>query len=436
MKKRKATIVLLSLLSFVASSLAAEMTMMDAVKTEAMKDGTKRNYIDFTIVDRITNQIANHAREYPPTFQNAKERGEIESELRRVLAGVDTLLKNDTANPQLLIRSGFLYSMAHNLDLPFSAEKAAKAFDALLEVEPDNPRGNYLYGMFLSSTRKYQSSARYLEHAMKLGIEEAKYTLGLNFLREGKDEVGLQYLEEYAKTHPESRAHLILKGHESGKLVFEERGSKWAEGLKQISTETELGIFTNTYYLHPQPELIAQAISFLSSSKILKKNRNAGPPTLGFFARVFGDNPESVAEWKKVIKKQDRKTRKLLNRAIKTELETLLSETETGAALNDMYWGAFFASGERQYVDRLIGQLKYLGERHDINRYIAAATAKWSLSNNAKRHPDVKLAVEGMKNGNNPEHSDIAEDILSMEPKTIQDEMTAVLKEQKAKGVW
>lgn len=71
---------------------------------------------------------------------------------------------------------------------------------------------------------------------------------------------------------------------------------------------------------------------------------------LGFFVKVFGDNPELVAGWKKVIKKQDRKTRKLLNRAIKTELETLLSETETGAALNDMYWGAFFASGDLQYV--------------------------------------------------------------------------------------
>ena len=226
-----------------------------------------------------------------------------------------------------------------------------------------------------------------------------------------------------------------IRDHVSGEVIT--RTTRiLLKGLSRISSEKEFGFFTNMYYANPQPELIPQAIRFLSSSKILKKHKNAGPPILGFFARVFGDNPDSCSQWKKVIKKQDRKTRKLLNKAIDTNLETLFSETGAGAALNDMYWGAFFASGDLKYIDRLIEHLKYLDDRVDINRYLAAATAKWSLSSNAIRHPKIVPAIEAMKTEEAPGYTKIAEDILTMDSKRFLDDMTAVLKEQNEKGVW
>ena len=230
-------------------------------------------------------------------------------------------------------------------------------------------------------------------------------------------------------------ARIAVRDHVSGEVV--RRTTRiLLKGLSTISSEKDYEFFTNMYYVDPQPELIPQAIRFVSKSKLLKKHKNAGPPTLGFFAQVFGDNSQSIAQWKKVIRTQDRKTRKLLNRAIDTDIGTLLSQTEIGAGLNDMYWGAFFASGDPRYLNSLIKHLRYLEDRADINRYLAAASAKWSLSTNARRHPQIWRTVEAMKTSNIPKNRALAGDILSMEPKAILDEMIAVLKEQNEKGVW
>lgn len=195
----------------------------DALKIRVLEDGTQQPYVDFSVIDEVTDMIAAHAREYPPNFKNKKERRQVENELRATLSILETLLENDPGNPDLLLRAGYLHSMGHNLDFSESADKAVRVFEEYLEIEPDSPRGNYLFGMFLSSTAKYNKQGTvYLEKALELGVEDAKYTLGLNYLKAGKTEQGVQFLEEYAEDHPDSRAAMILKYHKEGRLGFGE----------------------------------------------------------------------------------------------------------------------------------------------------------------------------------------------------------------------
>ncbi|MCP3933221.1 MAG: hypothetical protein GY705_29475 [Bacteroidetes bacterium] len=212
---------ILMLFIIVTQSCATHMTMKDAIKTRTIKDGTLEYYLDSTVMDQVSKRIAIHARDYPPAFKNPKQEKEIKEEMERTLQALDVFFIEERNDPEFLIRLGFFYSMGHNLDILGSAEKAERAFKKLLRIEPNHPRGNYLYGMFLSSTAMYQAeSIKFLEKAIGLGIDDAKYTLGLVCLRNGSESVGVKYLEDFAKEYPKSDAAMMLKAYKEGKLMF------------------------------------------------------------------------------------------------------------------------------------------------------------------------------------------------------------------------
>ena len=208
------------------------------------------------------------------------------------------------------------------------------------------------------------------------------------------------------------------------------------EKLENITTESEFEYFTQAYYMHPQPELIPRAIEYLGSSRLLTKHKNAELPTAAFFSKLFLDNSALVGGLRKVIDRQDPETQALLIKAINNTPEQLAKQTANGAAQNDIFWGAFFASGDYAYLNKLIDQLKFLDERKDIGLYLTAASAKWSLSSNARTHFRVRMAMEAMKVGDVRKMRPIATDILEKTPEQIREETAEVIREQKEKGVW
>jgi hypothetical protein len=80
-------------------------------------------------------------------------------------------------------------------------------------------------GMFLASTHKYHwDSIPYLQKALELGAEDARYTLGLLFVQQGKMKEGMDHLQTYSKKHPEN-GHVknIIKAIENGELQFKSK---------------------------------------------------------------------------------------------------------------------------------------------------------------------------------------------------------------------
>ena len=98
-----------------------------------------------------------------------------------------------------------------------------------------------------------------------------------------------------------------------------------------------------------------------------------------------------------------------------------------------MCWGAFFASGDDYYVALLIVQLQYMGERQDETRYLGAATAKWSLSSNARQHSRVRLVIDRtLATGAPPWSKELLDawrrdlsEVLTKEPGQIREEILA-----------
>jgi len=59
-----------------------------------------------------------------------------------------------------------------------------------------------------------------------------------------------------------------------------------------------------TYYLHPQPELIGNLIDALYPSGFLQKRANINP-VVGFFSEIFAANPNRLPEWQLLTAKQE-----------------------------------------------------------------------------------------------------------------------------------
>ena len=204
---------------------------------------------------------------------------------------------------------------------------------------------------------------------------------------------------------------------------------------KSITNRADLNTFTRNYYLHPQPELVSQAMVALVPSGFLD-NANAVPPTVAFFAEIFGANPERVPAWKDSIAKLDAKSREVLDAAMEIgNSPGVLAFTDQAPWMNDMCWGAFFASGRKELLDRLIETTALWDERNDKMLFLTGATALWSLAGNARTHERVRQALEAAKTGADAKKA-ARLDLALTSVSSVLDQMRAVMKEQTDAGKW
>lgn len=191
---------------------------------KATKSEDGKEQLDLKRIDEIFSDLAKHAKAYPPRFQSKEERARAERDVRLLSAMFDNIAAKDDAEAHILLRAGFLNSMGHNLDIEGSAQKANNYLQRLLKKEPDNVTGNYYYGIFLAAIPGIRKeSVKYLETALRLGVEDATYTLGLVHLGLGDKRKSLEYLERYAQNNPDDeKAKRLIEGIKSGKVVMKE----------------------------------------------------------------------------------------------------------------------------------------------------------------------------------------------------------------------
>jgi len=209
-----------------------------------------------------------------------------------------------------------------------------------------------------------------------------------------------------------------------------------AQKLPDLKGPEDLAQFIDSYYQHPRPELISRAIELLPTSTDLKVP-NAIGPTLAFFTEVFLANPVRLPEWKSVIDKQDARTKSLLTRAVDWVGEGgVLSVDGHSPGVNDLYWGAFFATGKRVFIEQLLDETKYANQLDDKDLWAAGITAKWSLASNARQHPLVRTILESEKANADKPTQDLIADLLTKDPTDYQREMRETAAKQQAAGKW
>lgn len=209
-----------------------------------------------------------------------------------------------------------------------------------------------------------------------------------------------------------------------------------AQNSSELKTLADVGAFMQAYYLHPQPERIADLIDALYPSGFLQKSSNA-TVVIGFFSEVFAANANRLPEWQSHIAKQDDQTKATLERALSmSKTGGILNSIGHSAEFNDECWAAFFASGNPKFVDRIVDQLRYFDERNDEALFVAGATAKWSLASNARNQPVVRSAIENAKARVDKRTQEIINELLNEDPARIKQEIGEIVRTQREAGKW
>lgn len=198
-----------------------------------------------------------------------------------------------------------------------------------------------------------------------------------------------------------------------------------------------LGIsnFMKSYYRHPQPEKVKEIIISLDRSDFLK-DAHGEWLVLTFFNCVFSQNPTYLKKWEKVIAQQSPRTREILTMAMTQKIEGIFKQAQILPNLNDMYWIAFFATGDTQYLVPLVNHLKYINTTQDVKLIATGTTARWSLCSNSREDTVVKKFLEEDQRTADPSLRKTIQHILKGDCVEMQQESRKIIKEQLAKGLW
>jgi tetratricopeptide (TPR) repeat protein len=175
--------------------------------------------INIAYLSQILDDLGRHASTYPPHFESTEDRRRAEQDLSAISGVLDPLSADISHSPPLLMRLALLHVFGHNLDIPDSSQKAAAAFNTLLNLTPNDPQANYRYGVFLATTTKNGEGIPYLEKAKSLGAANAEYWLGLSYQLTGDKAKAVENLESYIKHTPnDHNAARVLDAIRNGKV--------------------------------------------------------------------------------------------------------------------------------------------------------------------------------------------------------------------------
>ena len=104
--------------------------------------------------------------------------------------------------------------------------------------------------------------------------------------------------------------------------------------------------------------------------------------------------------------------------------------------MNDAYWGAYFASGDIYYIEKIVSHLEFTDEREDMWKYLMAGSAEWSLCSNATTQPRVKAALIMLEKVAEPDIASKIKNLLNSDPSVAAQKIQDVVNEQRKKGVW
>lgn len=181
----------------------------------------KKYGFDGAYLDQMLNDLALHAKNYPPNFDTPQDQQRAIQDVKSLSGMLDILINVPTANPDLLVRAGFLNSIGYNLNIAGSGEKTTAIFKRLLKAAPSDPRGNFMYGTFLAGSNKPKDALPYLEKALAVGVVDAAYAIGITYVTLGDKNKALENLENYKHRKPsDGNVDKLIDAIRNGKIEF------------------------------------------------------------------------------------------------------------------------------------------------------------------------------------------------------------------------
>ena len=219
----KKTALAATLLLACAAVFAKPYPKYDVVKSVLHDQG-----FDGDAADKIREDLAEHAGEYPPKFDNEADKKRAEKDavtLARLYSGLIeqkiVIEKQPERYRSVLHSIARLNWIAHNLDVPSAAAKADQHYRLLLAALPQKQRAGMQgeYGGFLASVGQTDAAVKMLNEAVQGGSDRSRLPLGMALLSQGKKAESLKQLRAYAKKCPQDeRAAKFIDAVENGRF--------------------------------------------------------------------------------------------------------------------------------------------------------------------------------------------------------------------------
>lgn len=382
---------------------------------------------------------------WPPRFASEQERHKVYELWKNLLADAVSHHQHAPDDMRTMLALSELYRQGHNLDVRGAAEKANETIQACITKDrsylPCHFSASYFYLAIGVDYIDYaESSLRALrKHYGVYKNPEVERGYAFLFVYKQDVEGALDHIDKYfaafGNNAPQSEFFKALQEDLMKDRTINQVTIPQTK-ITKITTLEEFSYFTLNYYRAPQAELIESAIQFVGDAKFVH-DRNAQVPLVAAFTCIFADTDKKQRKkWSKIVSKLQPPALGLLQQALEMTPKEMLSRTPPSPSKNDMNWACYFMTGDENYLNNIIDALRYMEERRDLNLFMTAASAKWSLSSNAQTHQTVREAVETLKSEGDNVLKQHAEDILIKPPHQIQQDSIVVVKEQKKKGVW
>jgi hypothetical protein len=216
---------------------------------------------------------------------------------------------------------------------------------------------------------------------------------------------------------------------------------------KHFTRQEEVNTFVMSYYREPKPELVWQLLDFLGTGDDLRCK--GGPGLVGFLAEFLATHPERVRGLSRLARSKSRLLENVFRdgrrlsrfgeRALILRIDTVHFHNRFWCALhlepfspplNDLFWGAYYASGDTRYLDRLIEHMRLVEEQQDPIIFLAGATARWSLGCHACSDPMVCRYLESVKSNHELGTRNHIELVLSVDPRGFVEHMQRTFEER------
>lgn len=202
-----------------------------------------------------------------------------------------------------------------------------------------------------------------------------------------------------------------------------------------ITTQDQYGKFAQDYYLDPRPELVESAMRFAGGSDLVKQSNTKRLVQMSFSC-IFARHPERREAWKKAIAALDAPARAYFATSMDHTPQQLLDARPISPDKNDVNWACFFVSGDARYARNVVDVMKYLPERQDLQKFLAAASAQWSLASIATAHDRVREVLEEAAKGQDAVVAAGARDALTSPIGELRQSAIQILRQQHDAGIW
>lgn len=203
-----------------------------------------------------------------------------------------------------------------------------------------------------------------------------------------------------------------------------------------ISSMEELNTFAHNYYLNVSPERVDDALRYVVQHGSIRQPSNEASLSAFFNCLFFRHARQWRRHWQLTVNQFPEYEKKLFTSLLSIAPAQLLVLQPQSPAKNDMYWGCYFSTGDRRYLQAIANGLYFLGERKNKQRFLMAALARWSLVKNAEQHLAIEAFLIELSQSYNAHWRILATDMLSTTPEKISMETAEIMKLQRQAGIW